>query len=438
MARPHDSATRFDVPALGRELARLTAARRFLVAYSGGLDSHVLLHALSALAGREALAVRAIHVDHALVPESRQWLEHCRGVCAALGCALSERRVSVALDAGLGLEQAARRARYAAFAAELREGEELLTAHTGDDQAETLLLRLLRGAGVEGAAGMPGRRRLGAGWVTRPLLAFERDDLTAYARRHRLRWVEDPGNRDTRHDRNFLRHRVLPLLRERWPGASATLARGAAHFAVGAALLEAQARVDAEACRRGEGLASAALGELVPERQDLVLRLWLRERGALAPSAAQLAGIRDLLRARADRVPRLRWGRWVVRRYRGVLHLATDPTPVACEPACLRWDLRDPLSIPGRARPLTRAELAACGLTLPAGRAVEVRFRRGGERIRLAGRGCTKTLKKLFQEAGIAPWERARVPLIYVDGELAAVVGIGVSQAFAAGACAES
>src|SRR5262245_24070533 len=217
------------------------------VGLSGGLDSTVLLHATAALAVREGLALRALHVNHGLQPESGEWAGVCRGLCAGLGVAFEAREPQVAQRAGGSLEAEARSVRYAAIAASLADDERFLSAHHRDDQLETVLIQLLRGAGVAGLAAMPHRVPLGRGWLLRPLLEVGRGELADYADRNGLTWVQDPMNEAERFDRAYLRKRVLPALLERWPAAAATVGRSASHFAEAARLLADHAESDAEA-----------------------------------------------------------------------------------------------------------------------------------------------------------------------------------------------
>ena len=407
---------------LEAKLAALMPPGRLWAAFSGGLDSHVLLHALVRVAAGRA--VRAIHVDHGLQSESPAWAEHCRAVCRHLGVELVTRRVEAQAEVGESPEAAARRSRYAAFSALLETGDLLLTAHHQDDQAETLLLQLLRGAGPRGLAAMPEVAPLGSGRLVRPLLEATRAELSAYARSERLDWIEDPSNREMRYDRNFLRHEIVPRLRERWPAVNTVLARSARHLAEAAELLETLAREDMErACGTWpRTLSVSVLLGLAPARQRNLLRYWLRCRGFGAPDTRRLQRILDdVLVAREDAVPQLAWGGCEVRRYRDDLHAMAilGPVPVAPIP----WDPRRPLDLPDglgqlEALPATgrgiRADVLLRG-------PVTIRFRQGGERCRPAPGATNRTLKKLMQEAGVPPWLRARMPLVYAGETLVAV-----------------
>ncbi|HEX2797615.1 MAG TPA: tRNA lysidine(34) synthetase TilS, partial [Immundisolibacter sp.] len=385
------------------------------IAYSGGRDSHVLLHWLAGQ--RAALAphwLRAVHVEHGLHPDCARWAEHCTQVCAALQVPLDVRRVDARAQRGQSAEAAARAARYAALAADMQDGDLLLTAHHQDDQAETVLLALLRGGGLAGAAAMPGRRRFGPGWLLRPLLDWPAARLARYAHTHALQWVEDPSNGDARFDRNFLRGQILPLIGRRWPAAQAGLARHAAHAAEAQGLLDELAAADGATA---DTLAVTQLAALPAARQRNLLRGWLRVHGVPAPSWARLETLRhQALTAGADRLPYLPLGEHAVRIWQGRLHLTPEPLPAA--PAGpVQWRLDAPLDLPGIGRLQAQVGagigIAAALLGEPA--MVEVRFR--------SDAGGGKALKKRLQALAVPPWERGRLPLLFRGAQLLQVAG---------------
>ena len=429
-------------------LALAPEANGYWVAFSGGLDSQVLLHALAA--GRERLPapLAALHVNHNLQPDAPAWAEHCRAVCAALGVEYRVLSVQAEAKPGESPEAAARAARYRALAGAVPPGGVLLTAHHQDDQAETLLLQLLRGAGPKGLAAMPEkwgqtpippamqdvshcRKKLGSDpiFLLRPLLDVSRDELHDYARRHALTWVEDPSNARTDYDRNFLRHEILPRLRERWPSAGATLARAARHQAEAAALLEELAELDLAG--QAPLSVSTLLSLNVPRRANL-LRQWLYVQGASMPSAAVLERIdRDVLHAAPDAEPLVCWGDVRLRRYRDRLYL--DDVHEEGDPSrCLDWRPGHPLVLPGGQLSAVAAQGEGVAARHLPDAPLQVRFRQGGEALRPAGRREHHTLKHLFQEAGVPPWERARAPLIYRGDALLAVAGYWVNAEFQA------
>lgn len=421
-------------------LERLQAWPRpagYQVAYSGGMDSHVLLHAMAALRPALGVPVAAVHVNHGLQADAARWDTHCRAVCAALGLAYTSLEVDARAARGDSPEAAARAARYRALADWLPAGHCLLTAQHRDDQAETLLLQLLRGAGVHGLAAMPAHGAFAAGTRLRPLLDVPRAALLDYAGREGLHWVSDPSNFDTGYDRNYLRHQVLPVLTARWPATDASLARGAAHQAEAAALLDAVARQDLATATGGAPgrLHLPAVTALSVARQRNVLRYWLRQQTGSTPSTAVLARIlHDLPASRADAAPCVRWDRLELRRYRDTLYLlrqrpAPDPGVELC------WSLAAPLELPGAGGTLYARHVTGAGVrrdALPL-EGVRVGWRRGGERCVPAGRGQHHELKKLFQEHGVPPWQRTRIPLVYAAGRLAAVPGLWVCEPFVAG-----
>lgn len=427
--------------------------RHLIVAYSGGLDSHALLHLLAT--HRHCWPERtlaAVYVDHGLQAASAAWGEHCAHICRELDIPFRVLRIDARPAPGESPEAAARRARYTALASELRADAALLTAHHRDDQAETLLLQLLRGAGPHGLAAMPVASRLGQGWLLRPWLDVDRANLRAYALEHGLRWIEDDSNQDARFDRNYLRQRILPLLRERWPAVSRNLARSAQWCAETADWLDADADADLAraATPRPDALHIPALRELSEPRQRNTLRRWLRQLGLPVPDARQLRHIlHDALTAARDRQPCIQWPGGEVRRYRDTLY-ALPPRIAHDARQIFVWrhgtHNYPPLDLPGLGTLRLRMTFGE-GLrseTL-AGIALTIRFRQGGERFRPAGRHHSQELKKLLQDAGIPPWERARLPLIYLPStptlpregggnqSLLAVVGLGIAAEAAAG-----
>ena len=409
----------------------------YWVAYSGGLDSAVLLHlAAQTKSCRMDLEIRALHIHHGLHADADAWTAHCQSNCLSLGIPLTVLRVDAGKRPGQSPEEVARRARYQAIESLIGPGDTVLLAQHRDDQAETLLLQLLRGAGLEGLAAMPVRSRLGAGHLLRPLLDCSRAQLAEYANEYGLSWVEDSSNQELIFDRNFLRHEVLPLLCSRWPGLSASLARSARHCAEARDLLNTRTRELLDRVRHPgcDTLSISRLKPLAPADRRLVLRGWIRERGWRVPSTAVLGRIEtECLDAGADRSPEVRWREGEVRRYRDALFLL-PVVPLRTVGQSLIWqpDLKE-LALPDGNGILTLRPDDARGIRLEDWRTarVEIRYRRGGEKIRLAGRQGHHDLRKLFQEAGIPPWVRERTPLIYLDERLAAVACFWTAAEFA-------
>jgi tRNA(Ile)-lysidine synthase len=412
------------------ELRRLPRPRSYRVALSGGLDSVVLLHAMAALGPALGAELSAVHVNHGLHPRADDWAGLCARLCTGLGVPLRTVPAQVTPGPGESLEAAAREARYRALAASMSPGDAVVSAQHRDDQAETVLLQLLRGSGPAGLAAMPGQAPLGPGLLLRPLLGFPRAALEDWARDAGLDWVDDPSNADPRFDRNFLRREVIPLLRTRWPALDRTLARSAAHCAEARSLIDALAAEDMAALRRPDGgLSAAPLQELGPQRARAALRRWIADQGGATPDAARLDRILgEVVPAAPDRSPRVHWSGVEVRRFRGTLYLTGVEAPAP--DAELVWDGRSPLPLPGGGT--LHAEPGRAGLD-PAAWAdapLRVRFRRGGERCRPRGRAHSQSLKRLFQERDVPPWVRARVPLVYAGDRLAAVGDLWVCEPF--------
>jgi len=419
------------LPALAAWMGR-HRARIFRLALSGGLDSMALLEALLELRRRGGLPapLACLHVHHGLRPEAGAWARLVAGRCAEAGLPCEVLRVRVDPGDPRGLEAAAREARYAALAARLSPGEALLTGHHRDDQAETVLLQLLRGAGPAGLAAMAGWRPFGPGRLGRPWLdlGWGRAELEAWARARGLGWVEDPTNRDPRHLRNRLRHELLPRLEALVPGARRTLARAARLQAEAAALLEELAAQDLERAAGPEGaLRLEALAALSEARRRNLLRHWLRLRGAPPLDERRLEELARWAGLRPDARPCLRWRGWELRRHRGLLRVRPVPPPL--DPGLdLPWTPPEPLALPDGRRLCAEARPGG----LRPGLGLRVRLRRGGERMVCKDNGMRRPLKKLLQEWGVPPWERERLPLLYAGEELAAVTGLGVAAPFRA------
>ena len=412
-----------------KRLGSLTAdgeVRRWIVAFSGGIDSTVLLHALAR--SGTSIPILAVHVNHGLHARSDDWATHCGAIAGALDVDYRSDRVDAVTDRGGGPEAAARDARYEAFLRIVEAGDCLLSGHHEDDQAETLLLNLLRGSGPAGLAGIGAAQRFGRGRLVRPMLGVAGADIEAYARRHALEWIDDPSNVDTRFDRNYLRQEVMPRLADRWPAVSERLTRSAALAAEAAELLGDLADIDLAACGQPSRLDIAVMQSLPAARQRNLLRRAVRLSGLPPmPSARLDQVVRAVLPAREDAQPRVSWRGGELRRYRDEIFLMPPlPEPGKPPPDKLR---------PGAtlAPGPTLGELALCtaedGGIRPAlaEAGLEIRFRRGGEEIRIDTQ--TRKLKKLMQEAGVLPWMRDRVPLLYAGNELVAVGDLWVSSA---------
>jgi tRNA(Ile)-lysidine synthase len=424
----------------------LPAGTAVCVAFSGGRDSTVLLHALARFPGSVAFRLRAVHVNHGLQAAAGEWERHVTEVAGRLQVSLSALRVQVGNDRGLGLEAAARAARYDALRHQLRPDERLLTAHHADDQLETVLLHLLRGSGVSGLAGIPRDVPFGPGRLCRPLLNVPAEALEAYAAGvlsvEGIGWLADPMNADPAYDRGYLRQEVTPVLRRRFPAVARAAGRTAGLAAEAAALLDELAGTDASLTLSGDRLALEPLRALSPARQRNLIRYLARRRHWAVPPESRLReGLAQLLGAGAGKQPVLRWGGHEIRRFRRHLYLLDAGAPgETADFAPLDWRAGQTLPLGGR-RGILRLtlsqrgggnglapELVASGLT--------VSFRGGGERLRAGGDRHHRTLKYLFQAHGIVPWMRSHVPLVFAGDRLAAVADLWIADWAVAGPAA--
>jgi len=422
-----------DLPArLLHNLKPWRNAAAWRIAFSGGLDSTVLLHLLVDLAKTQSLpALSAIHIHHGLQAAADAWPEHCQAFCDGLGVPLEVVRVQV--RPGPSLERAARDARYGAFIEATRLNEVLLTAQHRDDQAETLLFRLLRGAGVRGLAGMPRRRPLGQGHLLRPLLDVARADLEAYALQHHLRWIEDPSNQDPQFSRNYLRHLVFPVLASRWPQAMSTMARSAEHLSEAQELLDELAQIDLGQARTVSefdwlgvpSLELTALATLSAARQRNALSHWLAPLTPL-PDSDHWSGWEDLRDATVDARPIWRLAEGELHRAGGRIWWLSGQWLRQCAAVGPWAEPSRPLQLPGNGVVMLSGQI-------PAG-PVQIRYREGGEVMAVPGRGH-RDLKRLLNESGVPLFVRGRLPLLFQQGQLLAVANLPGLDGSAAGGC---
>jgi len=409
----------------------ITGIKKVVIAYSGGVDSHVLLHSCSQLQEKlKPISFLAVYIDHGLHDDSSRWSTHCEQMASALAIPFTSQKVNAQNDQGEGPEQAARRARYAALSDYIDESSVLLTAQHQDDQAETFMLQLLRGAGVDGLASMPILNPFGLGSILRPLLKFSKQQLLAYAKKERLQWVEDSSNLNEAYDRNFLRQQVIPLLQSRWPAFSKTTARSASHCAEAGSILVDIASSILLAMENDELDIELVLTQK-PEIQRLVIRQWLKAQGVRSPSEKILEQIIKMLTVQADKLPLVGWAEHEVRLFDGALFYI--PRHEKNQPQSVQWQ-GNKLVLPDPLGNLSIKEGLGRGVKrdLWDSSVVTVRARQGGERIKLAGRAGHKQLKKLLNEERLFPWVRNLLPLIYLGDELVAVADLWVAEAFLA------
>lgn len=434
-------------------ILRFSQFNQLIVGFSGGLDSTVLLHALAAhpiLLDK----IVAVHVNHGINANADFWQEHCKQFCQKLG--VSFRAQSVQFDRSANIEEGARIARYSVFSALVKEQDCLILGHHLDDQAETVLLQLFRGAGVDGLAAIPEFAQFGFGRLFRPFLHYYREQLEHYAFLHQLDWVEDESNCDITYSRNYLRQEIIPLLKNKWPGLVGNIARTASHCQQAKRNLDALAisdlsvkgvknksvlkstlsiglGMDINERELGENilttntLAIESLKSLNFDRIVNILRFWLKSNQVQLPSTITFHRlIHEVIFSSQDAVPLVSWGNNSVRRYHN--HLYLDKISRCNLPSDVEWtEFPVPLNI-GNSEIRLMAQKSNQGLIIPQNASISIRFREGGEDF--CWHGQTKRLKKLFQEWGIPPWIRERTPLVYFDNTLAAVVGYAMSDLF--------
>jgi tRNA(Ile)-lysidine synthase len=418
---------------------RLKPQQRLLLALSGGLDSVVLLHLLAQTRHQLDFELLALHVHHGLSPHADIWAQFCLDACVRLNVPCKVSHVAVPRDSGLGVEQAARQLRYEAlfdFQMEHAKPDYIVTAHHQDDQAETLLLQLFRGAGIKGLAAMGANddaRRL-----LRPLLTVSHEALQNYAMEHGIRWCEDESNQDTQYERNFVRHEVMPVLRSRYPAIHSTIARTAGHIAQASELLDVLAEMDIQPLLDSGSMSLSGLAQLTPARAKNGLRWWLNQHGMAMPSADQLQEIlNQLLDAKADaklaiqvHTQDLNQVR-TIKRYQQRAYLIDD---IQIGPYDLLWQGEPEIALPHGGK-LTFRQLQGAGLATKLDLSkLRVTNRKGGERFKPNANKPTRTLKHLLQEANMPPWLREQLPLIYWQDTLAYVPGIGIAHELQAGA----
>jgi len=415
----------------------LSPEQPLMLAYSGGVDSETLLHLLANLQRLGGWTLRAVHVNHGISSKAEAWMAHCAARCEALGVPFATERVRLTTQKGEGREAAARRARYRALQEHIEPNGVLLTAQHQRDQAETLLLRLLRGAGCQGLAAMRPRQPFGLGYLVRPFLDVPREAIEAYAAEQDLCWVEDEMNADLTLARGFLRAKVMPSLRQFWPGADAQISRVALNAADASTLLDEVADQDLAMCRVDDtGILSVAGLKVLSElRRKNALRRWFVQMDREPPSVRHLGQILRIIEKRSSTAKATtREGKNEVCRYRDRLSLAAVHDRSGLRQWRANWNPAQPLILPADAGILRAVQDRGFGLSVQrlGGNLLHVRFRQGGETCRLPGRLHRHRVKKMLQEAGIPPWARETMPMIYVGESLAAIGEDWVCAPFAA------
>ena len=403
------------------------ADSQLVLALSGGLDSMVLLQLLAQAQKLQPFRLQAVYIHHGISQHADSWGAFCAHACQALAVPFEQKKVQI--DGSDNLEHKARVARYQALAHFISTDKHiLLTAHHGDDQLETLLLALKRGAGAAGLRGIAQRRPFGAGLLCRPLLAFSRSELAQYAAAQQLQWVDDDSNSDSRFERNFIRQQLTPVLTQRWPHFRQSAARSMAHLAALQQLADHYTAQALSHCLNGQGLDLNRLAGYLPVQQDLVLRQWLAK-AALNPETQWLNTLKQqVIAAREDATPVLVLGGYQLRRFAGTLYLL-KPEHVALPQAGAEFTGSGSLTLPAACGTLLFSETEMpAGLALPA-RSGQLVFGRLSLRFKPAGAANSKPLKQWFKLWQVPPWQRQRIPLVLVAGELVAVAGYASNTA---------
>ncbi len=414
-------------------LAHLKPDNRLTVALSGGVESVVLLHALVSLAKEMAFTLSAVHVNHGISGNATQWGQFCRDLCRRYGISIDVADLRLPREKGASLEAVARQERYRIFSL-LRADYVVLAQHL-DDQAETLLLQLLRGSGIKGLSGMPTVRKQNvrdAPQILRPLLQVSRDQIEAYARQNGLDWIVDESNDSTAFSRNFLRHEIFPLLKKRYPGYLQTFSRASRHLAEAGSLLDELAELDSRHCLVSGRLQIDGLRKLSAARVRNLLRYVLSQQGVMLPNTVKLEEIlRQILTARPDRRLYLCFGDTEIRCFQGAVYVQSHQNPIQQSQPCA-WNGEAVLALDDLNGALRFEQIRGQGIDLQKMRAtrVTVRLRKGGEHFKPYCNRPTRSLKNLLQEAAIPPWQRHRLPLLFCDERLVWVPEIGIDCEF--------
>ena len=402
---------------------------KVFIAYSGGIDSHVLLH-LAALNKELKAKITAVYVHHGLQIEADEWAEHCQHIAQELGVGFKCLTVKVQKTTAQSLEELARDARYQAFESLMESNDVVLLAQHREDQMETVLLQLFRGAGVQGLSAMPLTISFGKGQMCRPFLDVSKQEINDYALAHQLCWIEDPSNQSDEFDRNFLRNQIVPQLKQKWPALDKTIARSARHCGNAQRLTEDLAKqLLTQVCdKTGQTLNISQLLELERIKQNLVIREWFKVNNLRMPAEKILNAILDeVVNAEQSKNPEIRGLGYCIRRYRKKLYCltSTDTNKQLCEQL---WTIPEKQLILADGSKLVISE-SSTGIPQRLWDAAEVtiKFRQGAEKISLPGRAGRHTLKKLYQEKGVPPWQRSNIPLIYLDNNLAAVADLWIA-----------
>ena len=417
------------------------SARRWVVAYSGGLDSTVTLYLACQQFGAENVV--ALHINHHISSNALQWEEHCLNVATSLKTSFHSSSITLNSSSGLGLEASAREERYQCFKRFCQEGDALLMGHHLDDQVETLFFRLIRGSGLDGLTAMPKTRLLKTSvWLWRPLLEVPREQLLQFANQKSLSWIDDESNEDTSLDRNYLRHAILPLIERRWPHYKQSCLKSLNVLKASQEWEQQKVEQCAETSFKGnfKVFPLDLLSSKSPYEKSLLLRFWLKKNSISLPSQKVLQEILSMGDVKEDKLPQVHLNEWVVGRYRQALHLYKS-LPCVNHDFTVGWELDRSLQLPDHtwltasrisSEELSRLQSNKNVVRIKSNDLVQIRYRRGGERCQPADRAHSQTLKKLLQEYDIPPWLRDRLPLIYINQQIAVVGNIFICKEFSA------
>lgn len=414
-------------------LVNINQHRHLLVAYSGGIDSTVLLHALVVLKQQTLLDLQlnAIYIHHGISQHADSWAAHCQSQCQLWNVPCAVKKVNITLESG-NIEAQAREARYAEITKQMRDQTVLCTAQHLDDQSETFFLALKRGSGPTGLSAMPAESQFGNNLFLRPLLDISRQQIEQYAKENQLSWVEDESNQDTHYDRNFLRQTVLPQLNHRWPHFNQMVARSAALCGEQQQLLDELLNESFnQIVDESLSIAIMPLLKISPIKRNALLRMWFKQHQIIMPSRQQLDLIwQTVALAKEDSNPQFCLNSKQIRRYQNKLYLL--PVYQNLQPVCLDWDLERPLILPdnlGQIKTLNCTDMSSsanCCRRPNIDEKVSIKFTAQGQ-FSIIGRHGSRQIKKLWQEFAIPPWQRSRIPLIYYNETLIAAVGIFVT-----------
>lgn len=406
------------------------------IAFSGGLDSSVLLHAANELkAQRKIIKLSAAHVNHGLQPENREWQTFCESTCHNYQVTLTVKKLELAAQNDFS-ENAARVARYNFFEELMKFSGVMLFAHHQDDQAETLLFRMLRGSGIHGLAGMPSKRDLGNGCLLRPLLKFSRQQLNDYASRHKLHWVEDPSNQTDRYSRNYLRNKIIPLLEVKWPKVQSSLQHLSHVAADQVEILDEIAFEDLRDIADKLAVISVLkLSTLSLARRKNVLHYWIRKHSGASPSSTEIAQVIKQLKGNISGSLEVKAAKGWVRGYDNKLHYCVNDEPIKLANS-MAWENTESAVETDNGLLIYFSELLESDdlrfqIRKPNKQeVVTVRARVGGEIAKPINRGHSTELKKIYQELKVPSWQRVWLPIIYYNDQIAAVPGVFVEQSF--------